>query len=64
MATLAELDRTTTLAEDVGLVESVQRGLKSRGYQAGPLVLDPDHGVDSEHSIEALKSWLLEALAD
>ena len=61
---LAEQDRTTTLAEDVRLVESVQRGLASRGYRAGPLILDPKFGVDSEHSIRALKDWLLEALAD
>ncbi len=61
---LAAQDRDTTLAEDVRLVESVQRGLNSRGYRAGPLVLDPDEGVDSEHSIRALKTWVLEALAE
>jgi hypothetical protein len=36
----------------------------SRGYRAGPLILDPKFGVDSEHSVRALKDWLLEALAD
>ena len=61
---MAEQDRDTTLAEDVRLVESVQRGLTSRGYRAGPLILDPKYGVDSEHSGRALKDWLLEALAD
>ena len=61
---MAEQDRVTTLAEDVRLVESVQRGLKSRGYRAGPLILDPKYGVDSEHSVRALKDWLLDALAD
>ena len=61
---MAEQDRDTTLAEDVRLVESVQRGLTSRGYRAGPLILDPKYGVDSEHSVRALKDWLLEALAD
>jgi phenylpropionate dioxygenase-like ring-hydroxylating dioxygenase large terminal subunit len=61
---MAEQDRATTLAEDVRLVESVQRGLMSRGYRAGPLILDPKFGVDSEHSVRALKDWLLEALAD
>ena len=35
---MAEQDRDTTLAEDVLLVESVQRGLMSRGYRAGPLI--------------------------
>ena len=61
---MAEQDRATTLAEDVRLVESVQRGLMSRGYRAGPLILDPKFGVNSEHSVRALKDWLLEALAD
>ena len=59
---LAEQDRVTTLAEDVRLVESVQRGLGSRGYRPGPLVLDPKLGVNSEHSVQAFKSWVLEAL--
>jgi len=61
---LAEQDRDTTVAEDVSLVESVQRGLMSDGYRAGPLVIDPQFGVDSEHSVLALKTWVLEALAD
>ena len=34
----------------------------SRGYRAGPLILDPKFGVDSEHSVRSLKDWLLEAL--
>ena len=50
------------MAEDVRLVNSVQRGLKSKGYAPGPLVLDPDCGVNSEHSIQALNEWLLQAL--
>lgn len=60
--TLAEQDRVTTLAEDVRLVESVQRGLASRGYRPGPLILDPNQGVNSEHSIQAVKRWVLEDL--
>ncbi len=59
---LAEQDRDTTVAEDVRLVESVQRGLKSRGYVAGPLILDPNFGVLSEHSIKAFQDWVREAL--
>ena len=59
---LAEQDRDTTVAEDVRLVESVQRGLKSRGYAAGPLILDPNFGVLSEHSIKAFQDWVREAL--
>ncbi len=62
--TLAEQDRNTTVAEDIRLVESVQRGLKSRGYRPGPLVIDPAGGVNSEHSIHALNTWIREALGD
>ena len=59
---LAQQDLDTTVAEDVRLVNSVQRGLKSKGYTPGPLVLDPGFGVNSEHSIRTLNGWLLQAL--
>ena len=59
---LAVQDRDTTVEEDIRLVESVQRGLKSRGYRPGPLVLDPACGVSSEHSIAALHRWMREAV--
>ena len=60
---LAEQDLRTTVAEDVRLVESVQRGLESGGYRPAPLVIDPAGGVNSEHSIRALYEWLGEAMA-
>ena len=59
---LAVQDRETTVEEDIRLVESVQRGLSSRGYVPGPLVLDPCCGVNSEHSIQAIQSWMREAV--
>ena len=59
---MAVQDRDTTVAEDIGLVESVQRGLKSRGYVPGPLVVDPKCGVNSEHSILTLQRWMKEAV--
>ena len=59
---MAVQDRETTVAEDIGLVESVQRGLKSRGYIPGPLVVDPKCGVNSEHSILTLQRWMKEAV--
>jgi len=59
---LAVQDRETTVEEDIHLVESVQRGLKSRGYVPGPLVLDPKCGVMSEHSIKALQQWMREGV--
>ncbi len=59
---LAVQDRATTVEEDIRLVEAVQRGLHSKGYRPGPLVIDPSHGVNSEHSIQALQQWLREAI--
>ena len=58
--TVAEEDANTTVAEDLRLVRSVQRGLASRGYRPGPLILDPDMGVNSEHTVAAIKEWYLE----
>ena len=55
---LAVQDRETTIKEDFHLVESVQRVLKSRGYRPGLLVTDPACGVNSEHSIAVLQSWM------
>ena len=60
---LAEQDLRTTVAEDVRLVESVQRGLESGGYRPAPLIINPAGGVNSEHSIHTLYDWLHEAMA-
>tara|TARA_R110002020_G_scaffold53338_2_gene149264 strand:+ start:3191 stop:4291 length:1101 start_codon:yes stop_codon:yes gene_type:complete len=57
---LAIQDRATTVEEDIHLVESVQRGMKSRGYKPGPLVLDPKCGLNSEHSVLTLQRWMRE----
>ncbi len=59
---LAIQDRATTVAEDIRLVESVHRGLKSRGYSPGPLVIDPKGGVNSEHSVATLHQWMGESI--
>ena len=61
---LAVQDRATTVEEDIHLVESVQRGLKSRGYVPGPLVVDPGCGVNSEHSVMMLQKWMREGVVD
>ena len=63
LSKLAAQDRDTTVAEDIRLVESVQHGLESRGYRPSPLIIDPEQGVNSEHSLLALHGWLEEALA-
>ena len=59
---LALQDRQTTVEEDIRLVESVQRGLHSRGYRPGPLVIDPKGGVNSEHPVMHLQKWMREAV--
>ena len=61
LSRLAEQDLGSTVAEDIRIVESVQRGLESGGYRPGPLVIDPSGGVNSEHSIRTLYAWLEEA---
>ncbi|KIC41882.1 (2Fe-2S)-binding protein [Ruegeria sp. ANG-R] len=59
---LAMQDRATTVEEDIRLVESVQRGLHSRGYKPGPLVIDPKGGVNSEHPVMHLQQWMRDAV--
>ena len=59
---LALQDRATTVEEDIHLVESVQRGMQSRGYRPGPLVIDPKGGVNSEHPVMHLQRWMREAI--
>ncbi len=49
-------------AEDIHLVRSVQRGMASRGYRPGPLILDEDMGLNSEHTMAAIKAWYEEAM--
>ena len=61
---LAKQDRETTVAEDIRLVESVQRGLQSRGCEIGPLIIDPKGGVNSEHAVQQFRQWVIAALTD
>jgi len=55
-------DRETTFQEDLDIVREVQRGLNSRGYRPGPLVVDPSGGIDNELPIQKLHEWLREAV--
>ena len=57
-------DWENTVAEDFGIVESVQRGVASRGYTPGPLIEDPSGvcGVHSENSVRHLQNLLLASL--
>ncbi len=59
---VAAEDARTTVAEDLALLRSVQGGLSSRGYRPGPLVIDPEMGINSEHTVAAIKAWYQEAM--
>ena len=59
---IADLDWETTFAEDLNIVAAVQRGVANPGYRPGPLVVNPEQGVDSEHSVAILHDWFLEGV--
>jgi phenylpropionate dioxygenase-like ring-hydroxylating dioxygenase large terminal subunit len=48
--------------EDIGLCESVQRGLKSIGYNQGRFIVDEDLSELSEHGVHHFQKLVLEAL--
>lgn len=50
--------------EDIGLVESVQRGLHSRGYNQGRLMVDRDRSFNSEHGLHHFHRLVLQKLGD
>lgn len=60
-----DLDWDTTVAEDLDIMASVQRGMGSRGYTPGPLITDPSGvaSVKSEDTVPHLHGLLHEALA-
>jgi phenylpropionate dioxygenase-like ring-hydroxylating dioxygenase large terminal subunit len=49
--------------EDIAIVESVQRGLASRGYQAGRFVVDANDGELSEIAVHHFHKMIAAALA-
>ncbi len=50
--------------EDVDLVESVQRGLKSRGYHQGRFVIDAERSHTSEHAVHHFHALVMSSLAE
>jgi hypothetical protein len=48
--------------EDIGLCESVQRGLASRGYNQGRFIVDEGKTELSEHAVHHFQSMVAEAL--
>lgn len=50
--------------EDIGLVESVQRGMNSPAFSQGRIVHDPDGSGKSEHAVHHFHGLVLDAYAD
>lgn len=61
---IIDLDWATTVTEDFDLMESVQRGVSSRSFRPGPLVIDPSGtaGVHAENSVLHLGDLFRRAL--
>lgn len=49
--------------EDISLCESVQRGLRSKGYSQGPMIVDPDRSGRGEHAIHHFHRLVQKALS-
>jgi len=49
--------------EDIDLCESVQRGLKSKGYTQGPMIVDPERSGRGEHAIHHFHRLVQQALS-
>jgi len=48
--------------EDIPICESVQRGLHSKGYRQGRLIVDQDHTDVSEHAVQDFQRQVTSAL--
>jgi phenylpropionate dioxygenase-like ring-hydroxylating dioxygenase large terminal subunit len=53
---------TVLQPEDIGLVESVQRGLHSRAYTQGRFIVDAERTDISEHAVHHFHALVLDAL--
>lgn len=56
------VEHNTTDQEDVSIVESVQRGLRSHGYRRGRFVVDANRSHISEHSVHHFQRLVAAAL--
>ncbi|WP_077340154.1 aromatic ring-hydroxylating oxygenase subunit alpha [Pseudocolwellia agarivorans] len=62
--TRAEIDWVVNVLteEDIGLVENVQRGLKSKGFKDGRFVVNPQRSYLSEHAVHHFHRKILAVL--
>ena len=51
----------TVRSEDLAIVESVQRGLRSRSFERGPLMVDAERSFMSEHAVQDFQARVLHA---
>jgi choline monooxygenase len=54
--------KDTLQPEDIGLCESVQKGLKSKGYNQGRFIVDREMTELSEHAVHHFQSLVAKAL--
>ncbi len=57
-----DYQRDVLQPEDVGLCESVYRGLKSKGYNQGRFVVDPERSELSEHAVHHFQQLYVDAM--
>ncbi|MGB7205240.1 MAG: aromatic ring-hydroxylating dioxygenase subunit alpha [Anderseniella sp.] len=58
----ADYQKNVLQPEDIGLCESVQRGLYSRGYNQGRFIVDHGKTELSEHAVHHFQSMVMQAL--
>lgn len=58
----AEYQKDVLQPEDIGLCESVQRGLHSKGYNQGRFIVDHGKTELSEHAVHHFQSMVMDAL--
>jgi len=57
-----DYQREVLQPEDVGLCESVQRGLQSKGYNQGRFVVDAERSELSEHAVHHFQQMYVDAM--
>jgi phenylpropionate dioxygenase-like ring-hydroxylating dioxygenase large terminal subunit len=59
-----DYQRDVLQPEDVGLCESVYRGLQSKGYNQGRFVVDPERSELSEHAVHHFQQLYVDAMTE
>ena len=59
----ADYTADVLVPEDIDLCESVQRGLKSKGYTQGPLIIDDERTGRGEHALHHFHRLVQKAIS-